>query len=230
MSKPSGTDRGEGEHAADPITEVIYVGDVTSSADSPTGERRYTAPGFDAGSTQIIDRVPEAETEMIAAPQPRTATPQAIAPRPGLRRRPAWLLPVILTLGVLTAAAILGVVLLRYTASSKLSQQQDMVRAAITTFDTAVRNGDLATLRGITCGQTRENYVNDDDQSWADTYSRVLAAQQYPVVGSVDEVIVNGDHAEANVTSYLAFDPSITSTRSFDLQFRDEQWKICQST
>jgi type II secretory pathway pseudopilin PulG len=137
---------------------------------------------------------------------------------------------VILTLGVLTAAAILGVVLLRYTASSKLSQQQDMVRAAITTFDTAVRNGDLATLRGITCGQTRENYVNYDDQSWADTYSRVLAAQQYPVVGSVDEVIVNGDHAEANVTSYLAFDPSITSTRSFDLQFRDEQWKICQST
>jgi hypothetical protein len=93
-----------------------------------------------------------------------------------------------------------------------------------------VRNGDLATLRGITCGQTRENYVNYDDQSWADTYSRVLAAQQYPVVGSVDEVIVNGDHAEANVTSYLAFDPSITSTRSFDLQFRDEQWKICQST
>jgi hypothetical protein len=228
MSNPFGTDRGEGEHANDPITEVIHVADMTGSAD-PTGERRYTAPGFDAGSTQIIDRVPEADTEMIAAPQPRTATPQAIAPQPGFRRRPAWLLPAVLAVGVLTAAAILGVVLVRYTASSKLSQQQDMVRAAITTFDTAVRNGDLATLRGVTCGQTRENYVDYDDRSWADTYSRVLAAQQYPVVASVDEVIVNGDHAEANVTSYMAFDPSITSTRSFDLQFRDEQWKICQS-
>jgi len=228
MSNPSGTDRGEGEHASDPITEVIHVADITGAVD-PTGERRYTAPGFDAGSTQIIDRVPEADTEMIVAPQPRTATPQAIAARPGFRRRPAWLLPVILAVGVLTAAAILGVVLVRYTASSKLSQQQDLVRAAITTFDTAVRNGDLATLRGVTCGQTRENYVNYDDRAWADTYSRVLAAQQYPVVASVDEVIVNGDHAEANVTSYMAFDPSITSTRSFDLQFRDEQWKICQS-
>jgi hypothetical protein len=26
----------------------------------------------------------------------------------------------------------------------------------------------------------------------------------------------------------MAADPAIRSTRSFDLQFRDEQWKICQ--
>jgi hypothetical protein len=50
------------------------------------------------------------------------------------------------------------------------------------------------------------------------------------VVASVDEVIVNGEHAEANVTSYMASDPAMTSIRSFDLQFRDEQWKICQSS
>ena len=49
------------------------------------------------------------------------------------------------------------------------------------------------------------------------------------MVASIDEVIVNGDQAEANVTSYLASDPATTSVRSFDLQFRDEQWKICQS-
>jgi hypothetical protein len=50
------------------------------------------------------------------------------------------------------------------------------------------------------------------------------------VVQSVDEVVVNGDRAEANVTSYMAFDPATTSSRSFDLQFLDEQWKICQSS
>ncbi|HQC78463.1 MAG TPA: DUF4878 domain-containing protein, partial [Mycobacterium sp.] len=55
-------------------------------------------------------------------------------------------------------------------------------------------------------------------------------AKQYPVVASIDEVVVNGDHAEANVTSYLASDPSSKSTRSFDLQFRDDQWKICQAS
>ncbi len=82
----------------------------------------------------------------------------------------------------------------------------------------------------ITCGQTRDNYVNYDEQSWADTHARVSAARQYPVVASIDQVVVNGEHAEANVTSFMAFDPATRSTRSFDLQFRDNQWKICQSS
>ncbi len=36
-------------------------------------------------------------------------------------------------------------------------------------------------------------------------------------------------NAGANVISYLAFDPRTRSTRSFDLEFRDDQWKICQA-
>jgi cell division septal protein FtsQ len=59
---------------------------------------------------------------------------------------------------------------------------------------------------------------------------QVVAAKQYPVVSSIDEVVVDGDRAEANVTSYMAFDPGTTSTRSFDLQFRNDKWKICQSS
>jgi hypothetical protein len=49
-------------------------------------------------------------------------------------------------------------------------------------------------------------------------------------VASVDQIVVDGDHAEANVTSYMAYDPATTSTRSFDLQFRDDQWKICKAS
>jgi hypothetical protein len=108
--------------------------------------------------------------------------------------------------------------------------KENAVRSTIESFDAAVRNGDLATLRNITCGQARETYANYDDKAWSDTYARVAAAKQYPVVASVDEVVVNGDHAEANVTSYMAFDPATTSTRSFDMQFSDDQWKICQSS
>jgi hypothetical protein len=84
-------------------------------------------------------------------------------------------------------------------------------------------------LREVTCGQTQETYLNYDDKAWSDAYTQVVAAKQYPVVASIDEVVVNGDHAEANVTSYMAFDPGTTSTRSFDLQFRNDKWKICQS-
>lgn len=49
------------------------------------------------------------------------------------------------------------------------------------------------------------------------------------MIASIDQVVVNGQHAEANVTTFMAYDPSLRSTRSLDLQYRDDQWKICQS-
>ena len=232
MANPSGTGHDED---TDPVTEVIEIGDAIGAADAATGERRYTAPGFDAGSTQIIDRVPDAETAFIATHTgafgiagSRPAAPQTIAPSSAVRSRSKWLMPVILFLAALAAALVLGLILLKKADSAKAARE-NMVRSTIQTFDTAVRNGDLATLRSVTCGQTRDNYVNYDDNTWADTYARLSAAKQYPVVASIDEVVVNGEHAEANVTSYMASDPASTSIRSFDLQFRDDQWKICQS-
>ena len=235
MANPPGTDHDED---TDPATEVIDIADAVGAVDTATGERRYTAPGFDAGSTQIIDRVPEAETAYIGipteafgitGPRPRTAEPQAIPPSSPVRQQSKWLIPVILFLAALAAALVLGVVLLKKAESAK-SSRENIVRSTIQTFDTAVQNGDLATLRRVTCGQTRENYVDYDDRAWADTYARLAAAKQYPVVTSIDEVVVNGDHAEANVTSHLASDPASTSIHSFDLQFQDDEWKICQSS
>lgn len=241
MSNPSGPDHDDvtspvvpagGEQSPqenDAATEVIGASD-------PPPERRFTAPGFDAGSTQIIDRTPDPETEIISTPTevfpvaPRTG-PQAIPPRPLATRRRSWALviAVIAVIAALAAIAILATVLLTRGDSAKASQE-DLVRSTIQTFDTAVQKGDLATLRGITCGQTRDSYVTYDDAAWSDTHARVSAARQYPVVASIDEVVVNGDHAEANVTSFMAFDPATRSTRSFDLQFRDNQWKICQAS
>ena len=238
MANPSGTGHDED---TDPVTEVIEIADAIGAADAPTGERRYTAPGFDAGSTQIIDRVPDAETAFIATHTgafgiagshpagSHPAGPQAIAPSSAVQPQSKWLMPVILFLVALAAALVLGLILLNKADSAKAARE-NMVRSTIQTFDTAVRNGDLATLRSVTCGQTQDNYVNYDDGTWADTYARLSAANQYPVIASIDEVVVNGEHAEANVTSYMASDPASTSIHSFDLQFRDDQWKICQSS
>ncbi len=229
--------RGESEEYSEPATEVLTVSD--SPADPASGERRFTAPGFDAGSTQIIDRPAEPATEILSVPGDqtesvlpatghRTAGPQSIPARSDTRPRSwGWVLALVLVITALAAVTILGTILLTRADGPKVSQQ-DLVRATIQNFDTAVQKGDLATLRGITCGATRDSYVNYDERAWADTYKRVAAARQYPVVASIDQVVVNGDHAEANVTTFMAADPAIRSTRSFDLQFRDEQWKICQ--
>ncbi|MCW1958167.1 MAG: DUF4878 domain-containing protein [Mycobacterium sp.] len=252
MSNPSGTGPGESheegprpeaqaEHPEvdhDPVTEVIEIPteiSAASAASASADERRYTAPGFDAGFTQIIDRIPDDETGLMAAPtqafpsspRVRAATPQAIVPRNP--RRPGWLIPILLLVAALAAAGVVGLLLVKRSQAAQTARE-NAVRSAIETFDAAVRDGDLATLRKATCGQTQRAYENYDDKAWAETYARVSAAKQYPVVASIDEVVINGEHAEANVTTYMAFDPATKSIRSFDLQLRGDQWKICQSS
>jgi hypothetical protein len=229
----------------EPATEILLSPEAeaqlpTESTDKPA-ERRFTAPsGFDAGSTQKIDTPSEPATEVMpplsnqTMGQQKPVAPQVIparndTPKPPRRRRSwGWVIALVLVIAALAAVAILGTVLLTRGSSTKASQE-DKVRSTIQNFDIAVQRGDLATLRSITCGTTRDSYVNYDERAWADTHARVAAAKQYPVVASIDQVVVNGDHAEANVTTFMAYAPQTRSTRSFDLQFRDDQWKICQA-
>jgi hypothetical protein len=253
--EPAAETADEAEHDPDPVTEVMAEAgpdhepdtDIMAPANPAAEpvepnqpmERRFTAPsGFDAGSTQQIDTPPEPATEVFSAPeatvQQKVAAPQVIPPRgeppqpPRTRRSWGWVVALLLVIAALVAVAILGTVLLTRGAEPTVSQE-DMVKQTIQNFDIAVQKGDLATLRSITCGATRDSYVRYDERAWAETHSKVAAAKQYPVVASIDQVVVNGDHAEANVTTFMAYAPQTRSTRSFDLQFRDDQWKICQA-
>jgi hypothetical protein len=230
---------------AEPVTEVMAKAQREPDAPRPRrprGERRFTAPGFDAKETAVINTTAEPATEVFEPGQPaaggsrpRTAMPQLIPPRLGAKLRPStqrswgWVLALILIILALTAVAVLGTVLLTRSNKKPKASQEDQVRSTIQSFDVAVQNGDLAKLRSITCGDTRNGYLNYDEHEWNDTYRRVAAAKQYPVVASIDQVVVNDGHAEANVTAFMAYAPQVRSTRSFDLQYRDDQWKICQS-
>lgn len=161
--------------------------------------------------------------------------PQSIPPRlgvklPSTQRSWGWVLALILIILALAAVAVMATVLLTHGHKRKAASQEEMVRGAIQRFDVAVQNGDLATLRSLTCGDIRDGYVSYDEKAWRETYQRVAAAKQYPVVASIDQVVVDDGHAEANVTAFMAYAPQTRSTRSFDLQYRDDQWKICQST
>jgi hypothetical protein len=232
-------------YRAEPATEVMTTSEQEQPAAksrTPRGERRFTAPGFDAKETAVINAATEPATEVFDTSQPasgarpRTAMPQLIPPRLGAKLRPStqrswgWVLALILIILALAAVAVLGTVLLTRSNKKANASQEDRVRSTILSFDVAVQNGDLSTLRGITCGNMRDDYVNYDEREWNDTYHRVAAAKQYPVVANIDQVVVNGNHAEANVTAFMAYAPQVRSTRSFDLQYRDNQWKICEAT
>lgn len=223
---------------ADAVTEVIATEAAPSSTDSgPDGppERRFTAPGFD-GATEVMPSVGDADTELIArqAGDAGKAIPQQIPPRLGAKlpatvsRSWGWVLALILIIVVLAVVAVLGTLWLTRD-DRQAASQEERVRGTILNFDIAMQNGDLAALRSLTCGDIRDRYVNYDQKAWDETYRRIAAAKQYPVVASIDEVVVNDGHAEANVTAFMAYAPRVRSTRSFDLQFRDDQWKICQS-
>jgi hypothetical protein len=235
-------------YRSEPATEVMTTSEHDQQAAkprTPRGERRFTAPGFDAKETAVINAATEPATEVFDAghappgsteARPRTAMPQLIPPRLGAKLRPStqrswgWVLALILIILALAAVAVLGTVLLTRSNKKSSASQEDRVRSTIQSFDVAVQNGDLSTLRGITCGNMRDDYVNYDEREWNDTYHRVAAAKQYPVVANIDQVVVNGNHAEANVTAFMAYAPRVRSTRSFDLQYRDNQWKICEAT
>jgi hypothetical protein len=234
-------------HTADPVTEVIDPAGLEQQPPIPQlqpGERRFTAPGFDAKETAIINAANEPATEVFAQGRQssvgqqgsRSATPQLIPPRLGSKFRPSgqrswgWVLALILIILALAAVAVLGTVLLTRNDRKSDASQEDQVRNTIQNFDAAVQTGDLTKLRSLTCGSMRDDYVNYNQREWSDTYHRVAAAKQYPVVANIDQVVVDGTHAEANVTAFMAYAPQTRSTRSFDLQYRDEQWKICESS
>ena len=58
--------------------------------------------------------------------------------------------------------------------------QEDLVRATIENFDTAIEKGDLAELRSITCGTARDNYVKYDDAHVDAIHARIAAASSIP--------------------------------------------------
>jgi hypothetical protein len=236
----------------DAETETVVInkpepdGDPEPNPERQQRERRFTAPGFDAKETAVIATTPEPATEVFATPPgpagapgqpgmpPKAAVPQSIPPRDGGKPRTSrqfnwgWVLALVVIVLALAAIAILGTVLLTRSKHLKVSPE-DQVRHTISEFDIAVQRGDLTALRSITCGTTRDGYVDYDEHAWQETYQRVSAAKQYPVIASIDQVVVNGRHAEANITTFMAYDPQLRSTRSLDLQFRDDKWEICQS-
>ena len=236
---------------SDPETETVVINkpDRGNDPEPPEGqqrERRFTAPGFDAKETAVIATPAEPATEVFASPPgtegptaqlgapSKAAVPQSIPPRLGAKLKTSrqfnwgWVLALVVIVLAVAAIAILGTVLLTRGKQSKVSEE-DQVRHTISQYDIAVQRGDLTALRSITCGTARDGYVDYDERAWQETYQRVSAAKQYPVIASIDQVVVNGQHAEANITSFMAYDPSLRSTRSLDLQYRDDQWKICQS-
>ncbi len=63
----------------------------------------------------------------------------------------------VLVIAALVALAVLALGVRRTRGNADAASQEDHVRSTIESFDVAIQKGDLAALRGITCGATRES-------------------------------------------------------------------------
>ncbi|AQA24005.1 hypothetical protein BTZ20_0911 [Rhodococcus sp. MTM3W5.2] len=170
---------------------------------------------------------PPAGASPVAAP-PRPAPPVAgpakiPAPEPASTGKKRW--PILVTVGVVLAAAAGGAYLLTSTVSS--NSAEDQVKTAINTFVDAIEGGDLATLRTISCGDLASYYAQIPDAEFADVYRVAVDQRSIPVVESIDTVSITDDTAIAQATVHTGAAPNESSARSFNLQRDGDAWKVC---
>jgi hypothetical protein len=170
---------------------------------------------------------PPAGASPVAAP-PRPAPPVAgpakiPAPEPASTGKKRW--PIVVTVGVVLAAAAGGAYLLTSKVSS--NSAEDQVKTAINTFVEAIEGGDLATLRTISCGDLASYYAQIPDAEFADVYRVAVDQRSIPVVESIDTVSITDDTAIAQATVHTGAAPNESSARSFNLQRDGDAWKVC---
>jgi serine/threonine protein kinase len=206
----------------------------TVAAPAAASKTHVTAAGLHGKSAQpgLRSTAPHSTTRKSPL-RPKETAPSGAGPTLVKQKR-HWSHRIFLAAAIVAVAVFGAIVAVATTTSTPHGPQkvsrEDQIRDTIHKFDVAVQTGDLAALRGVTCGNMRDEYVNYDEREWNDTYRRVAAAKQYPVVASIDQVVVNGQHAEANITTFMAYAPQVRSARSMDLQDSNGQWKICEAS
>lgn len=126
---------------------------------------------------------------------------------------------------VVLAIVIAGVVLYQQHAAENSPEAK--VQRSIDTFVTALREGDLATLRTSTCGSLAEYYNSITPEEFANVHRVAMEQQSLPVVGAVDAIQFTDNRAIAQVSAHTTANPAEQSLRTFNLEKIDDTWKIC---
>lgn len=170
--------------------------------------------------------------------EPSTA-PKKVSTRSGGRRRGPWIAAALVAL--LAIAGVVAFALTRGGASASGPSDDEKIRTSIDTFTTALRDGDLATLRTATCGPLASFYRGISDADFAATHDAAVAAGTVPVVESVDTIQISeaaeppGQITEAQPPDQTTAIAQVTartegaqpSARTFDLALDGETWKVC---
>ncbi|WP_460720774.1 Rv0361 family membrane protein [Nocardia heshunensis] len=133
----------------------------------------------------------------------------------------------IIAAAVVVVAAVVGVVTGLVMKNKSDNSPEALVQKTITSYTDALNNGNLDTLRAVTCGAPHDFYQKISADQFTGVYRTSKEQKSIPLVKSLDAIKVTGDTAIAQATVYTAADPTKTTARTFDLKNEGGSWKVC---
>ncbi len=208
-------------------TEVIEaqtqeIAAQTQEIVTPTEEIavRTTAIDSAAAKTAAAAAGAAAAGEWTSAPhQPKVipgAEPAAAKSRKGGRF--AWILLALLVLAAV--AALLWYFLVH-------NSPQNRAAAAAKQYQNAMSEGDLATLREVTCGEDYAFYSSVSDAEFAKATAAQRERNQMMSFKEITGVQVDGDTARVGVDVFNTADENATTNAQVTLHKIDGKWKVC---
>ncbi|GAB44491.1 hypothetical protein GOTRE_066_00640, partial [Gordonia terrae NBRC 100016] len=99
-------------------------------------------------------------------------------------------------------------------------------------YTTALYEGDLSTLRSVTCGELNAFYSDFDDAAYERTYEAQRARNELVQTQAINavRVVEGGNQAVVEVVAVHTNTPDQPETVTLNLQRDGDDWKVCNPT
>lgn len=173
---------------------------------------------------------PAVETDK-AAPQYIPPVTAGAGPRPDAGQNRRKLLVWASSVAAIIVAVVVVVVAVLASRGSPAVPQADQAADVAQKYATALSNGDLTTLRDVTCGDRKQFYDSTDPQAFAAQYQAQKDAGRLVEVRGVKAArVVDPTNAIVEVSAALTGAPDKTSDVVLRLESQDGTWKVCSSS
>ncbi len=207
--------------ADDTETAVIRKPDIrklepsTTTIDKPAGAAAATAAATATAAT--------AAAASKADTKPVEHEPQVIPAAPEVKKKRNWR-----PIAAIAAAAILIIGGVAAYLFLRPAAEADKAADVAVSYVDAQNNGDIGTLRSVTCGARHDYYARVSDADFAKYFQSQKARNELVNISGVKAAkVTGGDSAVVEVNAYRTGSPQSISAVSINLQKQGGDWKVC---
>ncbi|MGW0179730.1 Rv0361 family membrane protein [Nocardia sp. NPDC003345] len=174
--------------------------------------------------------MPQGQPGYPGAPQP--GYPGQPGPPPRKRRTGVIIGAAVVAVLLIVAAVAVGVVL-TMQGRTPLSSDEQQVEAALREFYDTLSTDGFQAATELACKADRDEFtaMSESERSEAEKLEFSVEIQ------SIDNVVINGDHAEAQLTGKFSFsmpgesgDDQVDDSSEENLVKEDGEWRVCSSS